>query len=42
MFAVIYRDRIVRKFDDQKLAFRFLIAQGWEWDDEAFIRKVVA
>jgi len=42
MFAVVYRDRVIQRFDNQNLAFRFLIAQGWEWDDEAVIRRLPA
>lgn len=40
MFAVIYNGHIIREFKDRNLAFRFLIREGWEWDDKATIRRL--
>jgi len=40
MFEVIYRDQVIRRFRNLNKAFHFLIAEGWEWDDRARIRKV--
>lgn len=48
MFEVIYWDQVVHRFNvikrfkDLNRAFHFLIAEGWEWDDKARIRKVSA
>ena len=39
MFAVIYNESVVARFKSRNLAFRYLIRQGWEWDDRAFIRE---
>jgi len=40
MFEVIYRDQVIRRFSNLNKAFHFLIAEGWEWDDKARVRKV--
>lgn len=40
MFAVIYDGRIISQFKVRKLAYRFLIREGWEWDDKATIREL--
>lgn len=40
MFEVIYRDQVIKRFNNLNKAFHFLIAEGWEWDDKARVRKV--
>jgi len=48
MFEVIYWDNrvgrfnVIKRFKDLNRAYHFLIAEGWEWDDQARVRKVRA
>jgi predicted phosphatase len=46
MFEVIYWNNVtkgfnvIKRFNNLNKAFHFLVAEGWEWDDKARVRKV--